>query len=140
MIQHYVNGFLFSPDHQHVALIQKRQPAWQAGRLNGIGGKIEVGETAIDAMVREFAEEAGVATEHSNWQHFVTLSGEGFVIYFYFASSEQIEHVRTVEAEEVGIYPVDALPDTVLHNLRWLIPMALDEKLDFDEVVEVLEG
>jgi len=28
----------------------------------------------------------------------------------------------------------------VLHNLRWLIPMALDEKLDFDEVVEVLEG
>jgi 8-oxo-dGTP diphosphatase len=62
MTQHYVNGFMFSPDHQRVALIHKRQPTWQAGYLNGIGGKIELGETAAEAMVREFSEETGVAT------------------------------------------------------------------------------
>ena len=91
-------------------------------------------------MVREFEEEAGVLTAPDTWQHFVTLRGEGFEIFFYHASSRQIDAVHTVEDEEVGIYPVDTLPDTVLHNLRWLIPMALDEKVDFAEAIEVMEG
>ena len=139
-MQHYVNGFLFSSDRQRVALIRKRQPAWQAGRMNGIGGKVEPGEAPIDAMVREFEEEAGLATHPDDWQHFVTLSGEGFVIHFYRAFSNRIDDVRTIEAEEVSVHPVDALPETVLHNLRWLIPMALDEKLDFTEAIQVTEA
>lgn len=139
-MQHYVNGFLFSPDRQRVALIRKRQPAWQAGRMNGIGGKVEPGETSLEAMVREFEEEAGVSTLPDDWQHFVTLSGEGFVIRFYRAFSDRIDDVRTVEAEEVSVHPVDTLPERVLHNLRWLIPMALDAKLDLQNPVQVLEA
>jgi 8-oxo-dGTP diphosphatase len=138
-MQHFVNGFMFSPNRQRVTLIEKRQPAWQAGRMNGIGGKVEPGETPLDAMVREFEEEAGVRTLPDDWHHFVTLSGSDFVIYFYRAFSDNIDNVRTVEAEIVSIHSIDALPDTVLHNLRWLIPMALDEKLDFREAIKVFE-
>ncbi len=140
MTQHYVNGFMFSPDHQRVALIHKRQPTWQAGYLNGIGGKIELGETAAEAMVREFSEETGVSTAQKVWKPFIKLEGEGFCIHFFYAISKQINAVRTVEAEVVGIYPVYPLPETVLHNLKWLIPMALDEKLEFAEVIKVMEG
>jgi 8-oxo-dGTP diphosphatase len=44
-MQTYACGFLFSLDRTRVLLIRKRRPAWQAGRLNGVGGKIEPGET-----------------------------------------------------------------------------------------------
>ena len=43
--KYYVAGFLFSYDLKRVALIQKTKPAWQAGRHNAVGGKIEEGET-----------------------------------------------------------------------------------------------
>lgn len=34
----YVAGLAFSTDLQHVALIKKNRPDWQAGKFNGIGG------------------------------------------------------------------------------------------------------
>jgi 8-oxo-dGTP diphosphatase len=138
-MQHFVNGFLFSADRTRVALIHKNRPAWQAGRINGIGGKVEAGEENIDAMAREFAEEAGVTLPPEAWHPFATLGGEGFVIHFYRAFSDRIDEARTVETEEVAIYPVDDLPKEVLHNLRWLIPMALDEKIDLREPVQIAE-
>jgi hypothetical protein len=38
--QDYVVGFLFRNNLSEVALIKKDRPAWQAGHLNGIGGKL----------------------------------------------------------------------------------------------------
>ena len=40
--------------------MMKRRPAWQAGRWNGVGGKVEPGEDIHTAMHREAAEEIGV--------------------------------------------------------------------------------
>lgn len=56
----YVLGFMFDWNAEHVVLIQKTKPKWQEGLLNGVGGKIEEGETPYEAMVREFEEETGV--------------------------------------------------------------------------------
>ncbi len=58
-MQEYVCGFMFSPDKKQVALIRKTKPEWQKDLLNGIGGKIESGESPHEAMVREFYEESG---------------------------------------------------------------------------------
>jgi 8-oxo-dGTP pyrophosphatase MutT (NUDIX family) len=55
----YVVGFVFDPDESHLLLIWKNRPAWQAGKLNGPGGKRENGETPLAAMEREFGEETG---------------------------------------------------------------------------------
>ncbi|XPP93699.1 NUDIX domain-containing protein (plasmid) [Photobacterium leiognathi subsp. mandapamensis] len=49
----YVTGFMLSPDYKQVALITKNKPSWQTNKLNGIGGKIESGETPSEAMARE---------------------------------------------------------------------------------------
>ena len=46
----YVTGFLFSPDKQSVVLITKNRPKWQENKLNGVGGKIELNETPLEAM------------------------------------------------------------------------------------------
>ncbi len=67
-----VVGFLFSEDFSYVVLIEKSKPEWQAGRLNGVGGKIEEGEEPLDAMRREFKEEAGLDIQH--WIEFAHLS------------------------------------------------------------------
>ena len=37
----YVVGFAFNKEKTKVLLIKKTKPDWQAGQLNGIGGKIE---------------------------------------------------------------------------------------------------
>ena len=42
-----------------VLLVKKNRPAWQNGRFNLIGGKIEVGETPEQEALRELKEEAG---------------------------------------------------------------------------------
>ena len=76
----YVVGFLFKEDKSSVVLIRKDRPAWQAGKLNGVGGKIEPNESAIDAMVREFREETSVDTNPSIWKHFCWIHGDNYSI------------------------------------------------------------
>jgi 8-oxo-dGTP diphosphatase len=124
--QVYVCGFMFSADRSEVVLIRKAKPAWQIGKLNGVGGKVEPGEQPLSAMKREFAEETGL--NHMPWEHFATLRGDGFVVYFYETTADYHHEAQTMETEEVVIGRVDDfLADPALMpNLRVLIPLALD--------------
>lgn len=122
---HYVAGFLFDDALSRVALIRKLKPEWQAGRLNGIGGKIEPGETPADAMRREFCEEAGPAGLWVHyWHHFATVQGAWGSVAF-FRSTGPVEDVRSMELEQVEVHNVADLPwAECLPNLSWLIPLA----------------
>lgn len=64
--QRYVLGIATDPAHAGVLLVLKNRPDWQAGLLNGIGGKIESGETPDQAIVREFYEETGIRTDFTD--------------------------------------------------------------------------
>lgn len=132
--QEYVAAFLFSENRRSVALIRKNKPEWQAGKFNGIGGKVEPGETPIEAMEREFLEEAGLHV--TGWKHKVTLHKEGeFDVHFYYAFDDRVFSVRTMEKEVVDVIDVAYLP-MVKHvpNLSWLIPLCL-EPLTQDGIV-----
>ena len=128
----YACGFLFSPDRQRVLLIRKRRPAWQAGKLNGLGGKVEPGETPLQAMRREFREEAGVNV--AEWQEILTLagpddagSGIGWRGHFFRAFGD-LDAPRAVTDEQLERHDVHALPRDVIPNLRWMIPLMLDDE------------
>lgn len=124
----YVAGFMFGGDN--VALIRKTKPAWQAGRLNGIGGKIEPGETPIQAMVREFEEETGFKTYPDNWKEFVSLNGDGFVVHFFFTYGP-VEELKTTTDEVVTLVPIKEVSvENAIPNLTWLLPMAQSMYLD----------
>lgn len=134
MAKVYVCGFLFSPDRSAVALIRKRRPAWQAGRLNGVGGKVESGESPGEAMVREFWEEAGV--EVRGWREVVVLEGRpsefdpaGWRGHFFAATASpaEWEGVRSMTDEAIEKCAVRPLPEDTIPNLRWIIPLMLDE-------------
>ena len=123
-MQLYACGFLFSPDRSRVLLIRKRRPAWQAGKLNGIGGKVEPGETPYDAMRREFREEA--ALDIADWHEVLALSGPDWRGHF-FRSFGDVDRPRAVTDEQLEVHAVHTLPADTIPNLRWMIPLLLDE-------------
>lgn len=132
----YVAGFMFRYDGQEVALVLKNKPAFQVGKLNAIGGKIENDETPIVAMCREFLEETGCRTIDSDWRSFCLLSGSDWQVHFFVCLTGTGFKIRTMEAEPIGWYRItelngrniagDKWKETV-SNLKWLIPLALDK-------------
>lgn len=122
----YVVGFAFTPEKERVYLIRKARPEWQRGLLNGIGGKIENGETSEQAMVREFKEEAGL--EVKTWEPVVRLliEGNGAEIYFFRAFLNG-ERPSAQGDEPIFDYLISSIPCLrTIPNLRWLVPLALD--------------
>lgn len=135
-----VIGFAFTPDplpYTNVLLIRKIKPAWQAGLLNGVGGKIgdreEIKDEApIQAMVREFEEETGVKSYYDDWDCYAIMhDGTGHHNVYCFESREKrlYEEAETMEIEELVRIPVSAilLPSTpLIPNLPSKIMLALD--------------
>jgi 8-oxo-dGTP diphosphatase len=122
--RHYVLGFLFKG--QHVLLIEKQRPAWCKGLLNGVGGKIEPGESPAEAMYREAVEEAAVVAD---WERFVVmrLSGGGTVHCYYARTCSWQYETRTDEI--VNWYDSKYLPSNTVKHVRWLLPLALDTEV-----------
>lgn len=104
-------------------LIRKTKPVWQAGLLNGVGGHVEYNESGIHAMIREFKEEADI--DITDWKHFCTISDDKtYECYCYCAFSDEMP--RTATEEEIVWYPTNCLPNDVVFNLHWMVPMALN--------------
>lgn len=121
-MQPYVVGFLFRDEGKEVALVRKNRPLWQAGRLNGIGGKIEEGEEPIDAMIREFKEEAGAKVK--DWKPFATMFGDDWIVSVFV--SHAYAEIQPLTDEHVGWYRAADIPTLhTVENLKWLVPMAL---------------
>lgn len=95
----YVAGFLFSPDFENVVLIEKNKPAWQKGKYNGIGGKIEEGETPGEAMRREFEEEAGLSID--DWLYLCKIGTSEYEVIFFYATSQDWDNHLSCTDEEV---------------------------------------
>lgn len=133
----YVVGFMFGPSRGLVALIRKSKPAWQAGKLNGIGGGIEQGEAPVAAMVREFQEETEVATSMDQWKMFCEIGGTNddggqFVVYF-FVTTGNLNLLKLPTEEPVEIHRLEELHSQrtdMIENLAWLLALAVDHHTD----------
>jgi 8-oxo-dGTP diphosphatase len=120
-----VVGFMFAEGH--VLLQCKKKPDWMRGLWNGIGGKVDFAESARDAMVREGREETG----HTilGWEQFCIETGEGYNLHCY---KRRLESMVSVPPENDAGEPqcwVDLTQVggfSVVGNLRWLLPLAMD--------------
>ena len=129
-LKRMVAGFLFNQDRTQVVLIRKDKPHWQRGLLNGVGGKLEKGETHRAAMIREFYEETGVEPAVCvHWMSAVYMGDDRTwgVTFFYGVNQEAFIAARTMENEEVvKVRVADIWCYHTVPNLRWLIPFCLD--------------
>ncbi len=130
-ITKYVVGLMFDQSGTRVVLMRKTHPEWQAGRLNGIGGKIEPGETAVQAMIREFEEEAGVWTEAADWRSICILRGTDFSCEVFAGNNDSCYGLaKTMTPEEIVKIATPGFRSMgvkMVSNLPWLISLALDE-------------
>lgn len=161
----YVLCVAVDKEHKNVVLIHKLKPEFQKGKLNCPGGKIEnddynvvncrlntINSRDFDGWAgqmsasREFFEETSIESEFDIWHHVITLySGDLnrygdkdiWEMYIHFTDQLDITKVKTMEAEKIEIFPINNLPDNIMPNLKWIIPLCLDGK--FKEVIEIWE-
>ena len=137
----YVVGFLFSEDRRRVALIRKTRPEWQAGLLNGIGGKVEQGEFPRQAMRREFLEEAGCDIE--DWQKVAAVDCPMNRVHF-FRAFGNLDKVKTCilspTDERVYVFKISEFftryRKKTVWPTCWMIQMCLDDDVRFPVIIE----
>ncbi len=116
-----------SYDAERFIVVQKDRPSWQKGRLNLPGGKIEKGETAYQAAIRELYEETGIANT-IRMEESGTVGGEHFIIHCFtcFTTKNAIKP-REGETETVTWqYWSDIRHDkNLMPNLRVIIPLMM---------------
>lgn len=152
-MKNYVLGFVFNSGDNHVprgayvALIKKQRPAWQQGKWNGVGGKIEPNESPLEAMSREFCEETGLDIPLAAWEHRLTMSGSGgtagdgeaWTCLVFRAFDDAVWQVKQTTDERPLVWSVGhkmlnastrgEVEPQALDNLPWIIPLILDNKV-----------
>lgn len=132
----YVVGFAFNKEKTKLLLIQKTKPAWQAGLLNGVGGKIEsYDSTSYHAMTREFFEESNLKTVKEDWYLFSKIEDNTFELNCFVGFFEEsfLNTYESVTEETIFLVDVQDLYNQqfsgCISNLKWLISVCLDEDL-----------
>ncbi len=70
-------GAVFDPEGRRVLMCRRRKEPY-LGLYNLVGGKIEPGETGLEAAQRELWEETGVSREAARLVHFMDLTYYAF--------------------------------------------------------------
>jgi 8-oxo-dGTP diphosphatase len=136
----YVLGFAFTPSRGGVLTIRKTRPKWQAGKLNGVGGKVEEQDWCLEeAMRREFKEETNIDTDVGQWVNFGAHVRPGetpgdphsYALHLFSTvlSAEQCQQVQLVTDEEPVWKAIDLMPlsdEGQVPGMTFYVAMALN--------------
>lgn len=129
-IPEYASCLLVDYDEERILLIKKNRPDWQAGKLNIIGGHVEGDKDTSDAAIREVFEEVGI--ELKNIRYFCllnTVTPCEAVVYFYVAFCDIETAIQKTDEEPVSMLIEHAIDMDIIPNLKYLIPLALDNNM-----------
>ena len=130
-----VVGLAFDPTRNMVVMVHKQTgPQCVIGNWNGVGGKIDPGETPIQAMRREFREETGVDLSEDYWTQFAMLIAEHYDLFFFWAESDSVFSCRTMEKEPIKLWLARDLMQeaNLMGNMRWMVPFIQDREMAHD--------
>jgi len=108
----YAMGFVVSLDGRRVVLLRKNRPSYLAGLWMGPAGHVEPGESPLEAVRREFEEEAGVHVPDWTFVRLVERPERPSEIHVFFGCHD-LAGVRTATDEEVRVFElaeIDRLP------------------------------
>lgn len=127
-------GYLMSPDGQRVLMIHrnKRPDDLHYGKYNGLGGRLEPGESVVGCMRREILEESGLVAEQMVLRGTISWPGFGkhgedwfgfiFRIDSWSGEAHQGNHEGTLEWIAVG----DVLDLPLWESDRLFLPMVFE--------------
>lgn len=125
-----VCGFAFIQEGPEVLLIHKPSKWWDGNRWNGLGGKVEKGESYRSAMARYTMAQSCVATVPGDWQGFHCQRFKNGNIVHYMATVLKQDADKEVKktTHPVFITPFRQGSDFWdmfgAPGLTWLLPMA----------------
>jgi 8-oxo-dGTP diphosphatase len=109
-----------------VCLLRRSNTGYEDGKYCFIAGHKDEGETLVQAMVREAAEEAGIIIKPENLT--LALAMDRFDqderLAFFFAVNEWEGEPRNLEPEkhdDMSWFPVDALPENMVPYMRFAL-------------------
>ena len=115
-----VDVLLLLTRDDHVLLALRDGTGYADGMYNLPSGKLEAGESLIDAVVREAREEIGIRVDPSQLRHAVTVQcrnpeGQRRIGIFFAVESDPARQGEPFNAErrkcaKVGWFPLDMLP------------------------------
>jgi 8-oxo-dGTP diphosphatase len=109
-MKRFVVGFVFD-SNGWFAMIEKQRPDWQKGLWNGIGGKIEEDETPVEAMTREFFEEAGQLIPKEQWNLAGYMMETDQFQCFVFTTQIEVLNLKSMTDERIRVFPPEAIQD-----------------------------
>lgn len=124
-----------------ILLLNRETPAWM-GMWNGVGGKLEDGETPTECIIREIKEETGIQLTEATFKGVVTWqatdgTGAGGMYAFIAEVPEDYTYETPVRHEE-GILDWKDL-DWVLHpdnvgvcNLQYFLPTLFNDDANYE--------
>ncbi|MCT7912103.1 NUDIX domain-containing protein [Arcobacter lacus] len=113
----YVVGII--TDGSKILLLRKNNPDWQKGLYNGVGGKVDLDETPLEAIKRGCQKEVGL--EISNWSEIETIplqSGVDLTYFFAVIEEEELKKAQGLEDERVEFFDINNLPKNILKDLK----------------------
>jgi 8-oxo-dGTP diphosphatase len=123
---------LISEDRLLLAL--RKNTGFADGLYSLPSGHVEVGESVVDAMVREANEEIGIVLDPENLEmvHVAYHQSDKPYVDFYWLCTEFEGKVCNGEPEKCGeltFFPIDELPDNVAPNVRSAIEHMAEGKV-----------
>lgn len=123
--------FIIDESKHEVLLIRKKR-GLGAGKINGPGGKMELGESSIECAVRETQEELGVTAldpVHQGELLFQFVDGLRMHVDVYVATRHEGEAVETPEALPLWT-SLDSLPfeEMWADDIHWLAGALIDRR------------
>lgn len=124
-MQRYVLGFIFNSSKTLIGLDLKKNPDWQANKLNGFGGKLLRGENAKTVMVDKFLKETNFQTNEDDWILFADILGINFGIDCFYAINNEFfkDMTSNLGSERSVIVPINDL--YTCYNFNSYVPHVL---------------
>lgn len=113
-----------------ILLIEKKR-GLGAGKINGPGGKIDPGETALDSVIRETQEELVITPVHPRklGELWFSMSDCPDILCHVYRADDHVG-VPTETDEAVPVWtPIDAIPyDRMWEDDRHWLPLVIEEQ------------
>jgi len=138
-MQAYTLVFIFNKSHDKVILIKKTHPKAQAGKFNGVGGKLENAEPWNVGAVREVLEEISIVLPISDLHYVGTITDKHInlntkkivkpptykVVCSFIIINEFTDSIINTTEEIAKWYPVNKLPVQLCEHTDKLIKSSL---------------